>query len=155
MHLPGKIIAALAFGDHSEGVFNYAIMLAKAFNADVVLANIINDRDVEAVRSISSMGYEVDGEHYVSSIRKDRERMSEQFIIDSGFPADRVRIVIRTGNPFSELIKICKDEGADMIVMGPKGRTSLKNVLVGSVAEKIYQHSPITIVSYRKKSNAS
>ena len=85
--------------------------------------------------------------------RKERETISEAFIKESDFPADRVRIVIRMGNPVSELIKICANEDADMIVMGPKGRTSLKNVLIGSVAEKMYQHSSITVVSYRKKTH--
>ena len=41
-----------------------------------------------------------------------------------------------------------------MVVMGPKGRTDLEHVLVGSVASKLFKRSPATVVSYRSESQA-
>ena len=37
----------------------------------------------------------------------------------------------------------------DMIVMGVKGRTDLQHAFVGSVADKIFRRSPVTVISYR------
>jgi len=147
-----KIMVALAFGKHSKGLFGFAASLAGQLNADLIAASIINERDINTVGCITSMGYEVDGEHYISSIRKEREKACRQLAEETAFPMERLKIVIKTGHPASKLIDICKKEKADMIVIGPKGRTSLETVLVGSVADRLFRHAPVTVVTYRDDS---
>ncbi len=58
------------------------------------------------------------------------------------------------GNPIDELLKLVLEESIDVVVMGPKGRTDLEHVLVGSVAEKIFRRSPATVISYRDETVA-
>ena len=70
-----KIMVAAAFGQYTEGLFLYAAGLATRLNADLVVASIINERDVAAVRRIADMGYKVDGEHYVSGIKAERQQI--------------------------------------------------------------------------------
>jgi nucleotide-binding universal stress UspA family protein len=59
------------------------------------------------------------------------------------------------GNPVEELLKITVEENVDMVVMGIKGRTDLEYIFAGSVAEKIFERSPVPIVSYRDEKNAA
>ena len=60
------IMVAIGFSSYSEDTFRYAVELARKFDADLLVASVINSRDVEAVRSVASMGYEVDGEQYIA-----------------------------------------------------------------------------------------
>jgi len=145
-----KILAALAPSkEQAEEIFNYAAKLATSLNAELIVANVINSRDVEAISKIVSLGYEVDGEHYVQGIREERKGMIDQIIKRSSFPPESVRTVFKIGNPIDELLKIIEKENADIIVMGPKGRTNLEHVILGSVAEKMFRRSPVPILSYR------
>ncbi|MDM8552494.1 universal stress protein [Desulfobacterales bacterium HSG2] len=145
-----KILVAVAPSkEQAEGIFNYAAKLAASLNAELIVANVINSRDVEAVSKIVSLGYEVDGEHYVQGVREERKRMMDQIIKRSSFPAESVRTIFKVGNPIDELLKIIEKEDADIIVMGPKGRTNLEHVILGSVAEKMFRRSPVPILSYR------
>lgn len=150
-----KILVALAFSEYAEGIFNYAAKLAIGLDAELVVGSIINQRDVEAVETISSMGYEVNGDHYVTSIREERESRLQQIVKKSSFPAGKLKIVIRVGNPVEELLKLTVAENVDMVVMGIKGRTDLEYMFTGSVAEKMFQRSPVPVVSFRDEKNAA
>jgi len=144
-----KVLVALAFSDYAKGTFRFAADFATCANAELIVANVINERDVESVRTISAMGYEVDGEHYIQNIKAERARLLEDIVSGSDLPPDRIRTVFVVGNPWDELLKLIVAEGIDVVVMGPKGRTDLEHVLVGSVAEKVFRRSPATVISYR------
>lgn len=149
-----KVLAALAFSEHAQGPFTFAADFAECTGAELIVASVINERDVESVRTISAMGYEVDGEHYVEKIKAERKRALEGIISSGGYPVDRIRTVFLVGNPIDELLKLIVEEAVDVVVMGPKGRTDLEHVLVGSVAEKIFRRSPATVISYRDEKMA-
>jgi nucleotide-binding universal stress UspA family protein len=149
-----KIMVALAFSEHAGEIFEHAAKMAAALDAKLLAASVINSRDVEAVQTISSMGYEVNGENYVKTVKQERVDILKGIIKNSGFPEDRVEVIVRVGNPVHELLKLTLQENVDMIVMGIKGRTNLEYMFVGSVAEKIFQRSPVPVVSFRDKKNA-
>jgi nucleotide-binding universal stress UspA family protein len=149
-----KIMVAIGFTEYSEELLDYAAGIAESIGAEMIVANIINSRDVEAVGTIAAMGYDVDSEHYVSGIKDERRQTLKDMLEKIGFPDERVRSVFKVGHPVEELLKIAVTENVDLIVMGIKGRTDLEHVLVGSVAEKIFRRSPIPILSYRDTRNA-
>lgn len=149
-----KIMAAIGFSDYAQGTFNYAADLARCLNAELIVGSIINSRDVEAVATISSMGYEVDGENYVDGIKEERKKRLAQLLEASSYDKESIKTVFRVGNPIDELLKITVREKVDMVVMGLKGRTDLEQMMVGSVAEKLFRRCPVTVVSYRDEKHS-
>ncbi|MGB9436313.1 MAG: universal stress protein [Desulfobacterales bacterium] len=149
-----KIMAAIGFTEYSEELLGYAAGIADSIGAEMIVVNIINSRDVEAVGAIAAMGYEVDSEHYVSGVEEERRRALEQMLKKISFPAERIRPVFKVGHPVEELLKIAVKENVDLMVMGIKGRSDLEHLLVGSVAEKVFRRSPIPILSYRDEKSA-
>ena len=150
-----KIMVADSFTEYSEGLLSYAARIAETLNAELIIVNIINVRDVEAIGSIAAMGYEVDGEHYVSGIKEERRQALNEILAKVSFPADKMRAIFQIGHPIDELLKIAMHENVDLMVMGVKGRSDLEHVLVGSVAEKIFRRSPVPILSYRDEKSAA
>lgn len=146
-----KVLVALALSEYSQGIFDFAADFSRCSNAELIVVSVINSRDVESVQTISAMGYEVDGSHYVQSIKDERKHKLDAIIAASGYPAEKVRSLFIVGNPIDELLKLILEEDVDVVVMGPKGRTDLEHILVGSVAEKIFRRSPATIISYREE----
>ncbi|WP_419661411.1 universal stress protein family protein [Desulfosarcina variabilis str. Montpellier] len=149
-----KILVAMASTEYSRGIFDFAATLATGLEAQLIIVNIINSRDIDAVRQVADMGYAVDGDKYVAGIKDARQQEIEAILRHSTFPKTRIQTILRVGNPVDELIKIAMDESVDMVVMGTKGRTDLQHILMGSVAEKMFRRSPVTIVSYRDAAQA-
>ena len=149
-----RIMVAVGFNGYAEGLLDYAARIAEGFSAELIIASIIHVRDVEAVETIAAMGYDVDSEHYVSGIKEERQQALNKILKKISYPAEKVRTIIKTGNPTEELLNLTLDENIDLIVMGIKGRTDLRHVLVGSVAEKVFRRSPVPVLSYRDEKNA-
>ena len=149
-----KIMVALDFTSYSKGTFDYAVKIAKNLNAHLVVASIINSRDIAAVEMVTSMGYEVDSDHYVEGIKAERKSTLNNFMEHSDIDREYIRLIFKVGNPTSELLKLIVTENIDMIVMGVKGRTDLEHVFIGSVAEKLFRRSPVPVISFRDEKSA-
>jgi nucleotide-binding universal stress UspA family protein len=149
-----KIMVALDFTSYSKSTFDYAVKIAKNLNAHLVVASIINSRDILAVEMVTSMGYDVDAEHYVEGVKAERKKLLEHFMEKSSFDRKNMRTILKVGNPIDELLKLIVKENIDMIVMGVKGRSDLKHVFIGSVADKLFHRSPVPVISFRDEKSA-
>ena len=80
------------------------------------------------------------------------ERVSAKRIeesIERAKPARPVERMVRVGAPASEIIACAEKERPDMIIMGTKGRSTLQELLVGSVSLKVLHRSPVPVTIVR------
>jgi nucleotide-binding universal stress UspA family protein len=144
-----KIMVAVDYSDYSRATLNYAAFLASALNATLVVANVINQRDVEAISKVESVG--ITKEKFISDQKQDRAAKTDQLLKEAGCQALKIVEVFRVGVPWVELLETVKDQGVDLVVMGTKGRTNIANTLFGSTAEKVFRRCPVPILSVRGK----
>ena len=144
-----KIMAAVGMNRYTEGLLTYATDMADSMRAELICANIINARDVEAVGTIADMGYEVDGDNYVDSIKGERQQEFAAILKKIGHSTNKIRLILKVGNPSEELLRVAVKENVDLLIMGIKSRSDIEYALIGSVAEKVFRRSPVPILSYR------
>ena len=106
-----KVLVAIAFSDYAEGIFTFAADFVESTGAELMVASVINERDVESVRTISAMGYEVDGEHYIENVKREREQILQSITSHSDLARDRIRTIFMVGNPLDELLNLIEEEG--------------------------------------------
>ena len=58
-------------------------------------------------------------------------------------------ILIRAGDPASEIIKAANELNADLIVMATHGRTGIEHFLLGSVAERVVREAARPVMTVR------
>jgi nucleotide-binding universal stress UspA family protein len=61
-----------------------------------------------------------------------------------GCPHFEKRVII--GDPVEEILKIIESEGIDLVIMGTHGRKGLEHTVIGSVAERVVQRSPVPVL---------
>jgi nucleotide-binding universal stress UspA family protein len=146
-----KIMAAIDFSEYSKPTLKYAALFANAMGAQLVVVNVINQRDVEAVRKVELEGVGVTVDNYIALQKKDRGAVTDQLIKEADCGSVKITRIFRVGVPWAELLEAIKDQNIDLVVMGTKGRTNIANTLFGSTAEKVFRRSPVPILSVRGK----
>lgn len=145
-----KLLAACDFSDYAEEVVTYAANLCQLLNAELVLANVINRRDVDAVSHVALYYSGLNVDNYVTEQHRQRQEMMDEFIAKLELPAEKITKKISVGEPYSELVRLIHSEGAELVVMGLKGRSNLADMVVGSIAEKMFRRSPVPVLSIRE-----
>ena len=128
-----NILVATDFSESSDLAFNYALSLARKFEARLLIVHVINE-PVEKLEEEIEEGAQKMMEKFCRSHLRDYENY-DSFIVP--------------GIPYDEIIKKAGEENADLIVIGTHGRTGLDHVLFGSTAEKVVRKSPIPVMTIR------
>ena len=71
--------------------------------------------------------------------------------IHTSRPDLRVRGVLATGVAFDQIIRAARRLKCDLIVLATHGRTGLKHVLMGSVAENVVRRAPCPVLTVRPR----
>jgi nucleotide-binding universal stress UspA family protein len=147
-----KIMVAIDFSVYSRDTLEYAVQTAALTDARMVLLNIINQKQIDAMEKAVNAEHpnRFDLAKFLGE-EMDRRKMKLKTLI-KGIPMlDDVPVKIRIGHgiPHVEILEAVKRENADFLVFGPKGRTDFKEFLFGSVAEKLFRHSPVPVMSVR------
>ena len=58
------------------------------------------------------------------------------------------RALVTHGEPIAEILRVAKEEHADLLVIATHGRTGLKHFFLGSVVERVIRHAhcPVLVV---------
>jgi nucleotide-binding universal stress UspA family protein len=60
-----------------------------------------------------------------------------------------VQVKVAVGKPAEEILRVAREERVDLIVMGTHGRTDLRQLLLGSVAEAVARYAPCPVFTVR------
>ena len=138
-----KIVLAVDGSEASERAARYVVKLAKQLAKPPKLVLIHVDAPLlrAAARKLGATAvaeyHASNGEHALGKALRLLSR--------AGLEADVLMVV---GDPAAEIAKTARDLPADTIVMGSRGLTRLKSLLLGSVAMKVMARSalPVTLV---------
>jgi nucleotide-binding universal stress UspA family protein len=63
----------------------------------------------------------------------------------------RVEVVIERGDPAEIITELAGERDADVIVMGTRGHSKLRQLLMGSTAERIVEHAPCPVLTVHRR----
>jgi nucleotide-binding universal stress UspA family protein len=123
-----KLLTAVDGSKHADKALEYAVQLAKSYNANLALVHVEEDRLIriggpQVEDCLGTVG---------ECILKDAATKA------GGLPFDKQ---LEYGSPAEVIIKLAKKANVDLIVVGSRGLSSIGRFLLGSVSDDISIHS--------------
>ena len=143
-----KIIVCIDLSKYSKDTLEYALEVALRREAELMVVNIINQKDVVSVLKTEHFQAAVD--NYIKQETIERTEALRKLFKETACDHLPIKIIIKSGVPFQEIIKVVKEEDANLVVVNSKGKSDLQGVLFGSTAEKLLRHCPAPVLSLRK-----
>ena len=168
-----KILCPMDGSDHSRKALQLAVDLAKASNAKLVLLHALltqaNSAELQRFAEVEGLtksvqpeinrllalegrleyGYEEPpaqsralvevGQHILDGAKLDAE--------ESG--VKHVSSILVSGDAASKILQCIEEEGIDCVVMGARGLSDIKSMVLGSVSHKISNQAPGVCVTVK------
>lgn len=132
--------------DGSESVtraVRVALDLAERFDAAVRALYVVDEGEVdsspEELRDELRDALESQGEDALAAVRDHADR--------------DVTTAVREGRPAAEITEYAREEDADMVATGTRGRHGENRFLIGSVAERVVRSCPVPVLTVRQLEN--
>ncbi|MBI4824979.1 MAG: universal stress protein [Nitrospirae bacterium] len=131
-----KILVATDGSKFSKAAAEKAIDFAKSYGGELMAISVVDvptEFYGEAPQIVEDMVRKAAG--YVEDIKKQAD--------SAGIKAEGF---VREAEAYQAITDMAREQNVDTIVLGSHGRTGLKRLLMGSVAEKIIGHSPCPVL---------
>jgi len=83
------------------------------------------------------------------ALRAELRRGLDKACAELGADGLRCRGLVVDGDARVGLVEAAKAEGAELIIVGSRGRSQLHSIMLGSVASHLTHHSPLPVVVVR------
>ena len=140
------ILVALDGSDCSYKALDMAVRLAKEHGARCTVCTV-----VDIVRAAASMTFATGDivSEWIATLNEDARRIESDAISKYADSGISIETKVLEGYPSTALLEVAKNEKADLIVMGSHGRTGLRRLWLGSVAESVVREATIPVLIIR------
>lgn len=134
-----RVLVPVDFSSCSEEAFRVALILARTFQADLLLLHVIDTSALAAFNRLGLLAVPSDAQAQKRRLRH-HARLNTRRLVDSEW-AKGVKItrMLAEGVPFVEIAKIVRVEKVNLVVLGSYGgrSESVDKIFFGSTAEKV------------------
>ncbi|MFQ5553452.1 MAG: universal stress protein [Thermoplasmata archaeon] len=142
-----RILWATDLSPVSERAWRYTLTLADLLGADVILLHVIHPNELAGLADQPVPPPDRWIERYLAPL--ERELGSRGRAV--GPLGLHARWKVLVGVPAEVIVRQAQAEEADLIVVGTHGRTGLRHVVLGSVAETVIRKAPCPVLAVKAK----
>ncbi len=156
------------FSDAAENALQYGVTLAEALSLELHVLHVLQDigelivhpdftAHGETARAYFNELQRKEGAELLDDgaqtfLRQLEQGADEQFQqVSLGERLEKLGYIkaVRYGNPVEEICRYATNNKIDLLVLGTHGRTGLKRMLLGSVAERVVRAAPCPVLTVR------
>jgi nucleotide-binding universal stress UspA family protein len=147
-----KILVPCDFSEQAINAFRLALEISTESKGEVHLLNVVELPVLHESMLMPVLTFE---QALLEELRTKADKQFGKLIKKYAKENQKVISLIQFGGTSTMIINYIKDNNIDLVVMGSKGASGVKEVLVGSNAEKIVRSSPAPVLVVKKYVKAS
>ncbi len=123
-----------------------AVDLAKLYNAELLILNVRED----FLNKEEMLMLRVDVSNFHDDIKKQALEIRNKIEMDSdtcGGSEVQTEILLREGKPPDTICEVAREKDVDLIIVGTRGSSILKETLLGSTAHYVVNHAKRSVLS--------
>jgi nucleotide-binding universal stress UspA family protein len=139
-----KILYPTDFSDIAKNALDFIKTLGDADKKEVIVLHVMDANVIDFSHRYSPELFVIIEEKIKENIKKDLIRIKVS-LAEKGFTA---RIRLEIGVPFREILRVEQEEDVSVIVIGSHGVSNVKEMLLGSVSEKVIRKAkkPVLVI---------
>ncbi|HZY81698.1 MAG TPA: universal stress protein [Cyclobacteriaceae bacterium] len=148
-----NILIPVDFSNESKNALQLGISLAKQFDGTLHVLHVVD--------GVTEGSFNVEGEATANSSWEDRifnmklieiaKKNLAKLVADLSDSGVKFKTSLRFGDAFHGINEMIIKQKADLVIMGTKGSSGYKEVLVGSNTEKVVRRSGSPVIAVNKK----
>jgi len=139
-----KILYPTDFSSGSHQAMNYLMQLKDAGTEEVVILHVVDTRLLHIPEIYKIVDMSLLGDKQAAAAKKKAGEIAKK-LKAAGI---KTRIMIAKGIPFQEILRVEQKEDVSLTVMGSHGTSNVKDMLLGSVVEKVVRKAkkPVLVI---------
>jgi nucleotide-binding universal stress UspA family protein len=140
-----NILVPVDFSDCSKKALQYAVAFARQFNAALTLLYVAPTYYLNG-----EFAGGIDLARLEKELREAGEQQLADWVVREVDEFVTTKTVVRLGRPAEAIADAARQLEVDLIILSTHGRSGLKHVFLGSVAENVVRHAPCPILVVRE-----
>jgi nucleotide-binding universal stress UspA family protein len=140
-----RILVPTDFSDSARHALSYGMSFALEYEAELVLLHVVETVAAPYASDLFPVPMAEVFEEMSSYAREELDKLAAE----ARGRGVRVRSLVAQGKPSVEIIRVAREENADMIVLGTHGKGVLDQALFGSTTERVVRKAPCPVLSVR------
>lgn len=141
-----KILVPCDFSKQAVNAFRFALDIARKSGGEVHLTHVIELPVMHDSVLMPVMSFE---EVLFKELKEKADIQYEKLKKKYADPKDQVKTVTQFGAPARMIVSYIEDKSIDLVIMGTKGASGVKEYVIGSNAEKIVRNSPVPVIAIK------
>lgn len=140
--LPGLVVVGTDGSETSVRAAQLAASLARHHEARLHVVTVV--RPPEGWWGV--VGSPPSAESMAAALSKAQRQVLDQTVESLDLDGLQWEVVEEIGDPAGRLVEYCREQGADVLVVGRRGAGILERVVVGSVADRVVHTSDCPVI---------
>ena len=141
-----RILVPLDFSRHADSVLEWAAHLAEEHQSRLLLLHAYH---------LPVEFQQLEGAYlpqdFWASVKSEAEQSLNRYAEPLRQRGLAVELIVREGYPATVIEEEATEQQADLIVIGTRGLSGLKHLLLGSIAERVVQKAPCPVLTVKTR----